>query len=106
MELHFIMDASCPCTLRREGGRSMHPELERVLLDADRLAAKVAELGRRITQDYADKQILLVGILKGSVPFLADLARQIDLDVTFDFMAISSYGASSESSGVVRFIKD
>lgn len=77
-----------------------------VLITADEIAAKVKELGKKITEDYKGKSVLLVGILKGSVPFMADLMRHIDLDVTLEFMCVSSYGSSTKSSGVVRIIKD
>lgn len=77
-----------------------------VLLPADALLRKVRELGRQITADYQNKNLLLVGVLKGAVVFMVDLARNIDLPLEIDFMAVSSYGASTESSGVVRIIKD
>ncbi|CAB1129265.1 hypoxanthine-guanine phosphoribosyltransferase [Candidatus Hydrogenisulfobacillus filiaventi] len=77
-----------------------------VLIKAEDIAHGVAELGRQITEDYRGRPLLLVGILKGSFIFLADLVRHIDLPLAVDFMALSSYGASTESSGVVRIIKD
>lgn len=77
-----------------------------ILLDADTIRRRVEELGDQITRDYAGKELLLVGLLRGAVVFLADLARQIDLPVEIDFMAISSYGSRAESSGVVRILKD
>jgi hypoxanthine phosphoribosyltransferase len=77
-----------------------------VLVDREKLAAKVAELAERISRDYEGKEILLVGVLKGAVFFMADLARRIDLPVALDFMAVSSYGSSTDSSGVVRILKD
>ena len=64
------------------------------------------ELGRQISRDYAGKDVLLIGVLKGAVFFLADLMRQIDVDCEVDFMAVSSYGSSTDSSGVVRILKD
>ena len=64
------------------------------------------ELGAEISRDYQGKSLLLVGVLKGAVVFLSELAQQIKLPVTFDFMAVSSYGSSTESSGVVRILKD
>lgn len=79
---------------------------EEILITKEQLEEKVAELGSQISKDYAGKPILLVGILKGSVPFMADLMRHIDGDVEIDFMAVSSYGGSTSSSGVVRIIKD
>jgi hypoxanthine phosphoribosyltransferase len=85
-------------------------ELERavgeVLIDADRLQARIHELGEEITADYTGRELLLVGVLKGAVFFMADLMRSIDVPCEIDFMAISSYGASTDSSGVVRILKD
>ena len=77
-----------------------------VLITKEELAAKVKELGRKITEDYKGESLLLVGILKGSVPFMADLMREIDLDITLEFMSVSSYGSATKSSGIVRIIKD
>ena len=77
-----------------------------VLLSQERLQARICELGRAITQDYEGKEPLLVGILKGAAVFLVDLMRSIELPVAIDFMAVSSYGAATESSGVVRILKD
>jgi len=85
-------------------------ELERavgeILIDADTLQARIQELGEEITADYAGKELLLVGVLKGAVFFMADLMRSIGVPCEIDFMAISSYGASTDSSGVVRILKD
>ncbi len=67
---------------------------------------KVKELGKQITKDYSGKNLMLVGILKGAVIFMAELAKNIDMPVLMDFMAVSSYGKSSTSTGVVRIIKD
>jgi hypoxanthine phosphoribosyltransferase len=85
-------------------------ELERgvgeILITADDLQARIRELGREITADYAGRELLLVGVLKGAVFFMADLMRHITVPCEIDFMAISSYGASTDSSGVVRILKD
>lgn len=84
-----------------------HPDIARVLLTSQHIQDRVVELGRQITGDYADvADLLLVGVLKGSVVFIVDLARRIDLPLSMDFIAISSYGQSTESSGVVRLLKD
>ncbi|GAA1300662.1 hypoxanthine phosphoribosyltransferase [Brachybacterium tyrofermentans] len=83
-----------------------HPDVERVLLDEQQIREKVSELGRRIAADYADEPPILVGVLKGAVMVMADLARTIDLDVEMDWMAVSSYGSGTKSSGVVRILKD
>ena len=85
-------------------------ELERgvaeVLIDEDTLRARVVELGEEISRDYAGREPLLIGVLKGAVFFMADLMRQLTVPCEVDFMAISSYGASTDSSGVVRILKD
>ena len=85
-------------------------EIERaageVLVDEDALRARVSELGEEISGDYADRDLLLVGVLKGAVFFMADLMRQLSVPCEVDFMAISSYGAGTDSSGVVRILKD
>ncbi|MBA2338391.1 MAG: hypoxanthine phosphoribosyltransferase [Acidimicrobiia bacterium] len=78
----------------------------RVMISAEEIDAKLAEMGRAITDDYQGKDLLMVGILKGAFMVMADLARHIELPVEFDFMAVSSYGASTKSSGVVRILKD
>ncbi|HEX6843577.1 MAG TPA: hypoxanthine phosphoribosyltransferase [Actinomycetota bacterium] len=82
------------------------PDIDKVLLSADQIQAKLAELGEQITADYAGRSILLVGVLKGAFVVMADLARYIRLPIEFDFMAVSSYGAATRSSGVVRILKD
>src|ERR671925_1083495 len=77
-----------------------------VLIDEGALAGKITELADEISHDYADRDLLLIGVLKGAVFFMADLMRQITVPCEIDFMAISSYGASTDSSGVVRILKD
>ena len=88
----------------------LEPPLESPLgstiVSAEVLRARVAELGAQITADYTGRAPLLVGILKGAFMFMSDLSRAIDLPVEFDFMAVSSYGSATRSSGVVRIIKD
>ena len=85
-------------------------ELERavseVLIDEERLRGRIAELGEEISLDYAGRDLLLVGVLKGAVFFMADLMRRLTMTCEIDFMAISSYGAATDSSGVVRILKD
>ena len=75
-------------------------------MEEEALRARVAELGEEISGDYAGRDLLLVGVLKGAVFFMADLMRQLTVPCEVDFMAISSYGAASDSSGVVRILKD
>ena len=80
--------------------------LGRVLVSADALKARVAELGRAIARDYAGASPVLVGVLQGAVPFLADLMRELPLDLTVDFLRASSYGSGTNSSGAVRLLSD
>ena len=80
--------------------------LGEVVVSEDEIRTRIAELGKQITADYADRPPLLVCVLKGAFVFLADLARAIRLPLEIDFMAVSSYGASTRSSGVVRIVKD
>ncbi len=75
-------------------------------MSQDELQSRIAELGRRITADYAGRPPLLVGVLKGAFVFMSDLSRAIDLPVEFDFMAVASYGSATRTSGVVRIVKD
>jgi hypoxanthine phosphoribosyltransferase len=84
-----------------------HPQqgLE-VLYSRQQIAERVAELGAQITHDLAGETLIMVGVLKGAAPFLADLARAVHADVTFDFIAVSSYGKGQRSSGAVKLIKD
>lgn len=77
-----------------------------VLLDRETIKGKIAELGAEISRDYAGKEVLLICVLKGAVIFLSDLVRHLDLPVQLDFMAVSSYGTATETSGVVRILKD
>ena len=77
-----------------------------VLIDAERLQRRIVELGEEISADYEGRDLLLVGVLKGAVFFMADLMRGLSIPCEIDFMAISSYGASTDSSGVVRILKD
>jgi hypoxanthine phosphoribosyltransferase len=77
-----------------------------VLIDEERLRSRVAELGEEVSADYAGRDLLLIGVLKGAVFFMADLMRHLTVTCEVDFMAISSYGAATDSSGVVRILKD
>lgn len=84
----------------------MRNDVEKILISQDELRAKNIELGQQITRDYQGEEVLVVGILKGSSIFMSDLIREIDLPLQIDYMVVSSYGASTESSGVVRIVKD
>lgn len=88
------------------GGNRVLNDVESVLLSSDELAKRIEEMGAEITADYAGKEILMIGVLRGAVLFMADLARAIKVPVAIDFMAVSSYGAGTNSSGVVRILKD
>jgi hypoxanthine phosphoribosyltransferase len=81
-------------------------DLGEVVVSAQEVRDRIGELGKQITQDYADRPPLLVGVLKGAINFMADLMRAIELPVEVDFMAVSSYGAATKTSGVVRIVKD
>ena len=85
---------------------SMNDDILKVLVSEEELKAKVAELGAQISKDYEGKNLVLVSILKGSVVFMADLMRAVSIPCSIDFMVVSSYGASTVSSGEVRLIKD
>jgi hypoxanthine phosphoribosyltransferase len=82
------------------------PQIGEILVQPDDLKQKVRDLGAQISVDYADRDLLLVCVLKGAVFFLADLMRHIDIPCEVDFMAVSSYGSETDSSGVVRILKD
>ncbi len=81
-------------------------DIGRIVVDAEELQQRIAELGKELTSDYAGRPPLLVGVLKGAFMFMSDLSRAIDLPVEFDFMAVSSYGSATRTSGVVRILKD
>src|SRR5262245_44875547 len=81
-------------------------DIAEVLVDSDAIAKKVSEIGGQIARDYAGKDPVLVSILKGALPFLADLMRQVPIPLSLDFLEVSSYGEGTESSGVVRILKD
>jgi hypoxanthine phosphoribosyltransferase len=81
-------------------------DIEAVVVPADQIADKIAELAKLIDADYADREPLLVGVLKGAAMFMSDLARALERPSTMEFMAVSSYGSSTTSSGVVRILKD
>jgi hypoxanthine phosphoribosyltransferase len=84
----------------------IHTDIEEILISEEDLHARIIELGQMITRDYQEKHLLLLGTLKGAIPFIADLARAINLPLELDYMAVASYGDSTQSSGIVRIIKD
>jgi len=86
--------------------RSIHEDVEEILLTGDEIAARVADLGAQLAADYAGRTPVLVSVLKGSIVFLADLIRAMDVPLNVDLMEVSSYGSATESSGQVRILKD
>lgn len=84
----------------------MHKDIKEILLNEDEIQKRVRELGKEITEDYAGKDLLVVGILKGAAIFMSELIRYIELPIKIDFMAVSSYGDFSISTGEVKIIKD
>jgi hypoxanthine phosphoribosyltransferase len=85
---------------------TIHDDVEEVLLSGEQIQARVAELGAQLAADYAGRDPVLVSVLKGSIVFLADLLRRMEIPLSIDLMEVSSYGASTESSGQVRILKD
>ena len=83
-----------------------HPDIQSVLVTAEQIQQKIAELAKSIDAHYQEKNVLLIGVLKGAVPFMADLSRAMQIPTTQDWMAVSSYGSGTVSSGVVRILKD
>lgn len=86
--------------------QDMRQDIDRILLTEEEIQAKIKELGAQITKDYQNKNLMLVSVLKGSIAFMADLMRAIDLPLKIDFMSVSSYGSGTSSSGVVKINKD
>jgi len=84
----------------------MHADIDHIVLTEEQIKHRITELGDAISRDYGDEPILLIAVLRGAALFIADLARSISSPVEIDFMAVSSYGSSTKSSGVVRIIKD
>jgi hypoxanthine phosphoribosyltransferase len=95
-----------PMESMAEQPANLHPDIEAVLVSQDQIAEKITELAAKIDADYAGREIVLVGVLKGAVMVMADLARALTVPVSLEFMAVSSYGSSTSSSGVVRILKD
>jgi hypoxanthine phosphoribosyltransferase len=84
----------------------MHPDVSHIILSEDQVQAKVRELGQAISRDYAGEAVLMIAVLRGAFLFVADLIREVDIPAEVDFMAVSSYGSTTKSSGVVRILKD
>lgn len=99
--------SSNPSFHRLSGEMQVHEnDIEQVIISEEQIQQKTAEAGEQISNDYAGRDLLLVGVLKGAFVFMADLSRHIRLPMEFDFMAVSSYGAATQTSGVVRILKD
>ena len=84
----------------------MNEAVAEILISQQEIKNRVSELAKQISEDYRGETVMFLGILKGSLVFMADLMREMDIDVTIDFMAVSSYGTSTKSSGIVRILKD
>src|SRR6059058_2367787 len=95
-----------PMATDAEQPADLHPDIEGVLVSEQQIADKIAELAKQLETDYAGREVLLVGVLKGAVMVMADLARALTLPVSMEFMAVSSYGSGTSTSGVVRILKD
>jgi hypoxanthine phosphoribosyltransferase len=108
MNMLFISQQLCkkPGLTLAGGGEDVINDLEEILISKDRINDRVRELGAEITENYKDCDLVVVGILKGALMFMADLIRHIQIPVLMDFAVVSSYGASTETSGVVRILKD
>jgi hypoxanthine phosphoribosyltransferase len=91
---------------RRDSVKNLSNDISQILVTADELQAINKRLGEQITKDFKDKNLLVIGILKGSIYFMADLTRYIDLPLKLDFLAVSSYGGGTRSSGAVKIVKD
>ena len=96
--------ASAPAELGNDHGYG--PDIDHVLLSEEQIQAKITELADQVARDYAGREVLLVGVLKGAVLFMSDFARALRLPTQMEFMAVSSYGSATSSSGVVRILKD
>src|SRR2546423_5532827 len=95
-----------PMATDAEQTADLHPDIEGVLVSQQQIGDKIAELAKAIETDYEGREVLMIGVLKGAVMVMADLARALTLPVSMEFMAVSSYGSSTSSSGVVRILKD
>jgi hypoxanthine phosphoribosyltransferase len=93
-------------TLSEGMGVQMHSDIQEIVLTEERIRERIAEIGAQISGDYGDEPVLMIAVLRGAALFIADLSRQISSPIEIDFMAVSSYGSSTKSSGVVRIIKD
>src|SRR5436189_70139 len=89
-----------------EQTQNIRDDIDHILVTEAQIREEIGRMGRQLTQDYTGKDLLLVGVLRGAIMFIVDLARAIDLPLTMDFMAVASYGASTQTSDIVRILKD
>jgi hypoxanthine phosphoribosyltransferase len=87
-------------------GHSLQDDIDQILVSEEQLKESIAGMGRVLAKDYAGQELILIGVLRGAIMFIVDLARAIDLPLKLDFMAVASYGASTQTSGIVRILKD
>jgi hypoxanthine phosphoribosyltransferase len=87
-------------------GRDLRDDIDHVLVTSEQIEEATARMGEQLTREYSGKDLMLIGVLKGAIMFIVDLSRTIRLPLTMDFMAVASYGASTETSGIVRILKD
>lgn len=107
LDSHHMLDPTVAAQAdQTSGSEDLSPGVGEVLVSADELQSRVRDLAQAISRDYTGRRLLLVCVLKGAVFFLSDLMRQVDLPVELDFMAVASYGSATDSSGVVRILKD
>jgi hypoxanthine phosphoribosyltransferase len=99
--MHTVLDLDEPVP-----GRDLRDDIDHVLVTSEQIQAATAGMGDQLTREYAGKELVLIGVLKGAIMFIVDLSRAIRLPLTMDFMAVASYGASTETSGIVRILKD
>ena len=99
--MHTVLDLDEPVP-----GHDLRDDIDHILVTSEQIQEATARMGEELTREYAGKELVLIGVLKGAMMFIVDLARAIRLPLTMDFMAVASYGASTETSGIVRILKD
>jgi hypoxanthine phosphoribosyltransferase len=99
--MHTVLDIDEPAP-----GRDLRDDIDHILVTSEQIEQATARMGEELTREYAGKELVLIGVLKGAIMFIVDLSRAIRLPLTMDFMAVASYGASTETSGIVRILKD
>jgi hypoxanthine phosphoribosyltransferase len=99
--MHTVLDIDEPAP-----GRDLRDDIDHILVTSEQIEQATARMGEELTREYAGQELVLIGVLKGAIMFIVDLSRAIRLPLTMDFMAVASYGASTETSGIVRILKD